>query len=395
MAGKFQVLSKNDNNGSEFRDKIRKHKLRIFYRIAIGLIVAIAFLAIIKISLDNKVYTEYRVKEVIANVESADTTTLNYNGNILSYNTDGASCLSVEGQKMWNQTFEMQNPMVKINNDYVAIGDYNGHTIYLMNSSGKKGEIDTRMPIRDFCVSQTGLVIAILDDSNITGIYVFDQTGEILVYFKTTMEESGYPLSVSVSPNGEMVGVTYLFVDSGVMTSSVAFYNFGAVGQNYTDKFVSGYDYSDAVVPYVEFMNEETAFAVADNRLMIYQGKHTPAATSETILSEELISVFHNESYIGLVYNNSTGETKYKMDVYDAQGTKINTITFDFEYSMITFHEDTILLYNGSHCSIYNSKGMKKFSEDFTENILALIPTKRGTEYTLVTDNKIEIIELR
>ena len=57
------------------------------------------------------------------------------------------------------------------------------------------------------------------------------------------------------------------------MSSSIGFYNFSSVGQNYTDNLVGGYGYTDAVVPLLDFMGNDTVFAVADNRLMFYQGK--------------------------------------------------------------------------------------------------------------------------
>ena len=54
------------------------------------------------------------------------------------------------------------------------------------------------------------------------------------------MKESGYPVNVSISPNGQLVCVSYMFVDGGQIKSSVALYNFVADGQNNTDNYVSG-----------------------------------------------------------------------------------------------------------------------------------------------------------
>ena len=57
------------------------------------------------------------------------------------------------------------------------------------------------------------------------------------------------------------MGVSYFYVDGSSMRSSVTFYNFGGVGENTTDHIVSSYDYADAVVPIVEFVNAESAFS--------------------------------------------------------------------------------------------------------------------------------------
>ena len=169
---------------------------------------------------------------------------------LLTYSKDGISCMDTKGNAVWNQTFGMQNPMVDINQNVVAVGDYNGREIYVMNTDSLLGKITTNRPVRNFCVSAGGVVAAVLDDTDVTLICLYDAKGNELVRFRTTMRESGYPVEVSISPSGELVCVSYLYIDSGHMKTSVAFYNFGAVGQNNTDNYVSGYDYVDTVVPF-------------------------------------------------------------------------------------------------------------------------------------------------
>ena len=41
--------------------------------------------------------------------------------------------MDIKGNAVWNQTFEMQNPIVDVCQNVVAIGDYNGRVIYVMN----------------------------------------------------------------------------------------------------------------------------------------------------------------------------------------------------------------------------------------------------------------------
>ena len=80
-----------------------------------------------------------------------------------------------------------------------------------------------------------------LDDAEVVRIYVYDgntNTDEPIIESRATMDKSGYPVSISLSPNGKLMVVSYLYVDSGNMKSSVAFYNFGEVGKNETDNFV-------------------------------------------------------------------------------------------------------------------------------------------------------------
>ena len=166
--------------------------------------------------------------------------------------------MDIKGNAVWNQTFEMQNPIVDVCQNVVAIGDYNGRVIYVMNTSGIMGSITTNRPIRDFCVASNGVVAVVLDDNDVTQICLYDSQGEELVTFRTTMKDSGYPVNVSISPSGELACVSYLFVDSGQMKSSVALYNFGPVGKNNVNNYVSGYDYQNSIVPFTRFLDDKS-----------------------------------------------------------------------------------------------------------------------------------------
>ena len=125
------------------------------------------------------------------------------------------------------------------------------------------GTITTALPIRNLCVAANGVVAAILEDTDVTWIYVYDTAGEVLVSFYTTMKNAGYPVSVSLSPNALLCAVSYIYVDAGIVKSKVAFYNFDEYGRNQIDNLVGGYNHTDTVVPYVQFMNNSSIFTIS------------------------------------------------------------------------------------------------------------------------------------
>lgn len=386
---------KSPENALSVSRKISRHKMLIFYRILFAVIAVIVMIAIAYFSWVNKTYTDYDVTTTVSWERAQNATCMPLGNNIFSYSKDGMTCTDAKGTTLWNVTFEMQEPIIRICKNIIAIGDYNGRTIYICDTSKQLGQIDTTIPIRDFSVSANGVVTAILDDSNITSIYMYDVSGNELAYFKTTMSKSGYPLALGISDNSQQVAISYLNAANGSASSNVAFYNFSEVGQNYTDNLVGGYGYSDAVVPFITFMNNQTVFAVADNRLMIYQGAEIPKNTADVVLQEEVQSIFYNEQYIGLVYFSVDGNSKYKMDIYDINGKKVNTFEFDLEYTDILFTENSAIIYNDSECEIYNWKGALKYKGNFKEAVYTMIPTTSITKYVLVTENAIQTIELK
>lgn len=378
-----------------YREKIRSHKFMIFYRTVLVILLAVGVSAALYIQWKNKVYAENTVVFSTEVQIAQDATLVPFAGHLLTYSKDGAGCMDIKGNAVWNQTFEMQNPIVDVCNDVVAIGDYNGRTIYIMNTSGIMGSITTNRPVRDFCVAGNGVVAVVLDDKDATWIYLYDSQGKELVYFRTTMKDSGYPVSVSISPSGELACVSYLFVDSGQMKSSVAFYNFGDVGKNNTNNYVSGYDYSNSVVPYTRFLDNGSAFAVSDDRVMFFSGGQKPVSAAENLVSENVQSVYYGSEYVGLVFNSTQGGSKYRLDVYHKSGKMEQSVEFDIEYSDILFHDDQIIIYNESECCVYNTNGTEKYSGNFDKAVLVLIPQSSPYRYMVVTPDSVDTIELK
>lgn len=378
-----------------YRERIKSHKFTIFYRSILVCVLIAAVIAAFYIQWSNKIYTQAaEVSSVEINITQGSQL-LPFAGYLLTYSKDGAGCMDIKGNAVWNQTFEMQNPIVDVCQNVVAIGDYNGRNIYVMNTSGVMGSITTNKPMRDFCVASNGVVAAVLDDTDTTWIYLYDSQGKELAYFRTTMKDSGYPVKVAISPSGELVCVSYLFVDSGQMKSSVAFYNFGAVGQNNTNNYVSGYDYLNTVVPFVRFLDNRSLFAVADNRVMLYGGAQKPVSVLENLIDDSVQSVYYGGEYVGLVFNSTEEGSRYRMDVYHKSGVLKQSINFNLEYSDIIFYEDQIIIYNEAECCIYNSNGMEKYSGRFNKTTLVLIPQNAAYRYMAVTPDSIDTIELQ
>lgn len=400
MAKIMQFRGRNTKSSSRddnihYMDRIKGHRVTILYRSVLGVVLALVVCLALYIQWKHKTYLDCIVVSSTENSMIQSNHIVNYNGKVLSYGKDGASCVDIKGNAVWNVTYEMQNPMIDVNGSMVAIGDYNARTIYLMNEKGSVGEITTTMPIYQFCVSQNGVLAVELNDSNVTWIYLYDSNGNPLAYFKTSMQKSGFPIDITISPNGQMVGVSYLYVAGGEMKTSIAFYNFGGVGQNETDNYVSGYDYRGLVVPCIKFIDSNTAFALSDDRLMLYNGNQKPTSTAEHLIAEEVLSVYYSDKYIGLVFVSDSTDNRYRFEVYDEKGNLVNSRDFNIAYKNISFNGDYVYIYNEQECLIYNLDGTLKFDGNLGKTAYLLIPSDSVSKMSIVGDSSIDNIELK
>ena len=169
----FSSYARKLNNGGDFDDssdkqasykeKIRNHKLKVFFRTVAIALFTVFVIAVIYISWRDKEYSEATITIDAAITNGMDSKVISLGDCVVQYSKDGMSCLNPAGQQVWNQTYEMQTPIAHTCNTVVAVGDYNGHHIYVSNTQGALGTIDTNLPIRDFCVSAQGVVAAVLD----------------------------------------------------------------------------------------------------------------------------------------------------------------------------------------------------------------------------------------
>ncbi len=384
----------NEDNNMEFEQKIKKHRRTRFFKIGVSIAVISIAIAFGYFYWDNSTYTSYSVVSTTARSSGSDSICLNHNGRILTYSKDGISSMDAKGNIIWNETYQMQRPIVHINENAVAVGDYNGNVIYVMDEKGKVGEIDTNLPIRDFCISKTGIVAAVLEDSKLTRLNVYNASGEELVKSECRMSQNGYPIALSLSDDGKVMMVSYLYVDSGSMKSSVAFYNFSDIGQNNVDRLISGNDYTDTIIPYVGFLGEDAAFAVGDSRINFYSGKEKPVSVAEKLLSEQIQGVYYGSERVALIFLDTTGASLYRMDVYDEKGNLLLSQNIDMEFQNILLEKSYVIVYNQSECIMYSMTGKQKYRGNFAKNAALLIPTEKNKRFVMVTTDSIDMIEL-
>lgn len=393
---KKSKAKESDSDKKSMDNVLARHRQVKLYSVLAVLALVAVVSAGVYINWKNEVYINYEVIQQSEWIRASESKSINLKGTLFTYSNDGMNCTDLRGKTIWNQTYEMQNPEIRTCERTVAIGDYNGRKIYVANTQGMIGTVETTLPIRDFCVSSNGVVAAVLDDSTVTSIYLYNgATGESFADFKTRMSNSGYPIAVDISNDGSLVAVSYIKVEKGKMVSNIGFYNFSAVGQNYTDNFVSGYVYPEAVIPMVHFMGNDTVFAMADNRQMFFKGRQKPESLSETMISEEVQSVFCDESHVGLVFYNTAAETTYRVEIYDTNGRKVSEIAFDMDYKEILFDTSGIIIYNESECLIYDWSERLKYHGIFDERVTCFIPGKSISRHTLVTEDAIQTIQLQ
>lgn len=390
-----QERERREKGQADYQRKIKHYRLSHVYRFLLVMAALAALIALVVVQYKNHIYTSYEIINSLDMEVVNGTVNMPLGNHILTYSNDGAHCTDAKGNVLWNQTYEMQNLIIATCGDVVAIGDYNGREVYILDAEKKLGEISTTMPIRSIAVAQTGRVAVAVADTKITWIYIYDPDGTMRFEVKTTMNQSGYPVAFSLSPNGELMGLSCIYVDSGVIKSRVAFYNFGTVGENKSDYYVNGSTYPDTVIPTIRFMTNGTAYALGDDRLLFFSGSQIPELTNMYLFEDEVQGVYSDENYVGLLFRSNSMEAQHKLQVYRGSGEKINDFLFDMEFEHLFFGQESFTVYSEKECLIRTFGGVDKFQGEFSKAVKVMIPQGNSYKYLVLTKDSIDTIQLK
>lgn len=370
-------------------DKSRKLKIIIILGIVCAMLLAGYLICV------YRTYSDYKVNKTIK-VESGTNSRYKAFGDfVVKYSNDGISYINGK-ETIWNEAYEMKSPIVDVCGEYLAIADKNSNTIYVFNKQGKVGMVNTSYPIVKIEVAQQGVVAALLEESNANYIEVYDREGNLIISHKALLDENGFPLSFSISNNGEKMAVSYLSIKEGTTKNQIIFYNFSNVGKDEVDRMVGSFDqYGETIVPAVYFISNDDAIAIGDNVLSIYKMREKPTLRKEITFDKEIQKVFYNEKYVGMVFANTESEKPYKIEVYSLNGDKIMSKEIEMNFDYVMFAGKNVFMYDDMTCEIISLKGVRKFFYTFTTEIDAVIPMEKTNTFLLMTKNKIEEIKLK
>lgn len=394
MADKAYRIVKSDVKG--MNEKIQKHRRKIVRWTAFAAVFLLIGIAGVYIYLQTRTYSEYTVLKSVEREDSPGTQFEIFHGNILKYSKDGASFVDENNKLIWNQTYEMQSPMVDFCENYVAIADRKGDRVYIMDLSGSCGEIKTSMPIQRVEVAGQGLVAVLMEQDGTGYIQMYDKSGTFLAEGEVHTENSGYPLDIAISNDGKKLAVSLLDVNKGNVNTTITFFNFDAVGQNEIDNIVGQYSYADMVVPKVEFLTNDVMAAFGSQKTVIFEGAQKPKMKKEVAVKKEIRTIFYNDAYFGFVFDNENEETSYNMQIYDLRGAQVVSKDFEMEYDEIGFLEnDEICVRNELECAIYTLRGVQKYHANFEKNIWKVMSVGRIRDYVFLIDGETQRIRLK
>lgn len=338
-------------------------------------------------------YSQIQVVKVYDDTDAEDGNYLRYADGVLKYSRDGVEMLAENGEEIWNQPCQMNSPVAEICKNTAAVGDKGGTSILVFEKKGLKGEISTTKPIEKFSVSAQGIVAAILEDEETPRVVCYDAKGNVLVEHKASLINTGYPVDVAISNDGNVLLVSYLDTTDGVISTRVAYYHFGKAGEGKENHLVAEKTYADVIVPTTAFLDKKTSILISDQSLIIYEGLEKPEEKMIINFEEEIKSVSYDETYIAVLLKH-TEQANYELKLFQKNGKQVFSEIVENEYMTMTVSDKQIILCNNDYCAIYNDAGVCKYQGNVEAEIKGLFPIGGFNKYMMISATGFTEIQL-
>lgn len=371
------------------KEKQKLKMNRMQWTIAAGVLI-LAVVLVYALVKNNKVASSY---EVVTSMSRGDDTSVYYcmmRKGMVKYSKDGVAMTNKSGTVLWNQTYEMASPTMTSAGDYVAVGDIGANTIYIFNEYGQLGHVSTDVPIQEIQISEQGVVAAVLSDTSSNYINLYDKQGNSLGSIKASLENTGYPLAIALSPDASKLAVSYLIVKSGSMQSRIVSYDFSDVE---SDHLLDTQEL-EGLYPKAAFLDSREVVLFGEKGFVLYQADSKKIETQENFESE-INSVFCTNQKLGFIFKNEDDNGKYRMEIYNKAGKKSSTYYFDLDYSGMTADDDEVILYNDEEMLIYQMGGRVRFRGTFNTAVTGVMPSWEDGLYWLIDDQSLREIRIR
>lgn len=387
------VIIEMKNPVKDLDQKIKAYNRREWGRLILTVLTLLAAVISTYLLLEMQTYTKMRIVENYGDAITNNGSYMEFADGVLKYSRDGIAYLDKKGEEHWNQAYQIKNPVVEKSHEAVAVAEQEGNDIYIFDEDGMKGEVHTTSPIEKLTVSDNGIVAVLLKNEDTPRIAGYDVEGTLLIELRASMNGTGYPIGLALSPDGTRLAVSYLTVVDGVQCSRVVFYDFSGGIEGEKNYQLSEEIYKNIIIPTIIFDENNRAVAIGDTGVILYRINNEKVQTEMLEVEKEITSVFWGKGTLGFVLRKS-GEEGQEVRLYDRSGKVTLSKQITGEYSNVKLSKGNVLMYDGKKACIISSWGVLEFEGEVDNNIMEMISLSGINKYLVMNANGMEEVRL-
>lgn len=375
--------------------KRRERNRRI--RIAAAAVLIVGILIVLYV-LSTSRCEYYTYKDKTDTEENVDVSYETFADGYLKYSSNGIEFQKEFGRSQWNVALSFAHPFLAKSDSYAILGDKGENDLILFNKKGKVRELTLKYPLVQATVSDQGIMEVVLEGTSSNYIQVYAKNGELIADMRSSVDETGYPVTAAISPDGTQLAVSYYSISGTGSKSSIVFYDFSRQLQSDDVTLKGGFDYEDTLIPKLSFVDKNMVAAFGNKATYFYNIEDTPKVANEIKFTKDIESIFENDNYIGYIIDNSDEPEggKYVLQVYNKKGSKKLERKLDMNYDSIAMWGKEIIAVRENECTILNVKGNILFQGELDgDGIESIMPAKGWRTYHVIFRDKVVKMKLQ
>lgn len=270
-----------------------------------------------------------------------------FSDGILKVTATRVAYLSMTGTEIYGVDIKMDKPFCVIRGDYALVADSGGFFCLLLSDKGEIYQKQIEGAISFGALSSSGLAGLIMEQQDTKGaVYLLDAQGNFLAQWNSV--ESGYPISISFSPDQTVVDIALVDTDGSSMQPRLKKIGLPTGDEDKKPKDLALYtpDVSSILSSISYIGNDRTVLAGISDILCFYGDK------IQTISSYgQIISSFSIDNGVAVIYSDGIGQ-EVRLEYLGSDFVRSNSIalgnTFVDAYArdgkLIIAVDDKILL---------------------------------------------------
>lgn len=314
---------------------------------------------------------------------------------VIKYSPDGVFCVDTMNNTIWSSAYSMQTPICDVCGDNMVIAEEHGMQVYVLNSKGVVGNFATTLPIEDARISENHVVLLKLQDSEATWLNMYDTSGTELASIKTTVPNSGYPISEALSSDARKVLVAYSGEKDGQLRGQLILYDFSSVSASEEEHIAGSREYPHEVFPYVYFGANDTPIAVGSSEMIVFKRGSALEEKTSVGFDREIVSVFNDDKNCGFIFRSDLENEKYHMEVYNNSGSRVMDTDFNFNYTGTRMDNGEILVYDEKNLYSYRTSGRQKLNTAYNKEVVYFAKMSGFHKYLVITADSMDQIKVK
>ena len=343
------------------REKERKRDRFRFFIVLASL--AAALVAAIALYLTNYEFTTYSVDASFTLGTASGAKLVSFCGGDLIIGSDAVTYVKNDAV-VWTAPVNVIDPICAIEGNYFALAGKGSYQFLIFDVNGILSTVRVSRKIRAIDVSQSGVTAVATESQDTAYVSYFDRYGSrISVEVKTVLDASGYPVSISISPDGQKLLVIYYSIANGIGESRLVVYDFqnGKADRSYIVASYEDFYDTDTYLADACFIDDRHAIAVGDNELVFLSDFVKGNVSRETVrLTETIRSLAFTSSGLCLITRDP--EVRF----YRTDGSMEESFRAPENYDEFIVSDRYAAFRDGNRLTLYNISGVLRYEGELT-----------------------------